>query len=363
MATLITKSIGATARDYATIALWEADIPADLTSTDEIWRGECYNDAEFTQSGEIVIDGHITDATRYIELTTATGESFRDHADVLTNALTYNISNGVGIRKTGSYSTVIGLDDNFIRVSNLQFSTGTGTLNAGSLRTGSGANNILIRDCIFQSSGNANVVRFAGSGSTGKIINCTVVVTPGGSITTIGIEASFDAPLIINCTVICLFPGSTGIGINKNGSSADSTIVKNTVILGFGTAMDTGAWGAGTDYNATDDTTLPVGSNNLTSLTAANQIENISDLASLDMRVKTGSDIEGEGLRDASNTNDLDIIGQDRSIGVSPNGPTIGAWEFQVVAGGWTGIINGVTNPSKINGILVANIIKVNGIT
>lgn len=28
----------------------------------------------------------------------------------------------------------------------------------------------------------------------------------------------------------------------------------------------------------------------------------------------------------------------------------------------WTGIINGVTNPSRINGILVANIAKVNGI-
>lgn len=29
---------------------------------------------------------------------------------------------------------------------------------------------------------------------------------------------------------------------------------------------------------------------------------------------------------------------------------------------GWTGKINGVTNPSKINGIAVANITKVNGV-
>ena len=33
-----------------------------------------------------------------------------------------------------------------------------------------------------------------------------------------------------------------------------------------------------------------------------------------------------------------------------------------VAAGGWTGKVMGVTNPSKINGISVANISKVNGI-
>ena len=40
------------------------------------------------------------------------------------------------------------------------------------------------------------------------------------------------------------------------------------------------------------------------------------------------------------------------------NGLAYSSWD---VAAGWTGKINGVTNPAKINGIAVANISKVNG--
>lgn len=41
-------------------------------------------------------------------------------------------------------------------------------------------------------------------------------------------------------------------------------------------------------------------------------------------------------------------------------------WEFDdefAAASDWTGIINGVTNPAKVNGVAVANIAAINGVT
>ena len=49
-------------------------------------------------------------------------------------------------------------------------------------------------------------------------------------------------------------------------------------------------------------------------------------------------------------------------VDTSPRGIEHGDYNARVGAGGWTGKVMGVTNPSKINGIAVANISKVNGI-
>jgi len=79
MVTIFTKTVGATARDYATIALAEADVStiatsADLVSNDEAVVFELYNDATFSQV--VVIDGSLTtDATRNVTYKAATGEA------------------------------------------------------------------------------------------------------------------------------------------------------------------------------------------------------------------------------------------------------------------------------------------------
>ena len=49
----VTRSIGATARDHATITLWEADVDTDASaeySSGDDALGECYNDANFDES-------------------------------------------------------------------------------------------------------------------------------------------------------------------------------------------------------------------------------------------------------------------------------------------------------------------------
>src|SRR6188768_4101476 len=98
----ITRTIGATGRNYGTLSLWRASLPANLVTDNNSYVGECYNDAEFVND-IAALNGHATDATHTIALTAAAGQSFADHASAQTNALTYNQANGVGFRTTTNY--------------------------------------------------------------------------------------------------------------------------------------------------------------------------------------------------------------------------------------------------------------------
>lgn len=71
----IFESIGATARDFATVALWEAALPADLTAGDGQMRvGEMFDDANFTELGTTIL-GQTTNPNTPIILRAAAGES------------------------------------------------------------------------------------------------------------------------------------------------------------------------------------------------------------------------------------------------------------------------------------------------
>ena len=166
------------------------------------------------------------------------------------------------------------------------------------------------------------------TGAASTYINSIIHVNDGASAGAEGLRVSYTAPDLHNCTIISTFPSSTAFGIEKLGGAANSTVVKNTAIFGFGTAIESGAWGAGTDFNATDDSSLPAGSNNLTSLTTSDQFENVASDATLDLRLKTGNDLDGAGTPDSSITNDLDIFFNTRSL----TAPSIGAYE--TVSGG-----------------------------
>ena len=50
----ITKSIGATSRDYSTIAAWEADLSdTDIYASGDNAAGDCYADSDFTENVDI----------------------------------------------------------------------------------------------------------------------------------------------------------------------------------------------------------------------------------------------------------------------------------------------------------------------
>lgn len=70
---LITKSIGATGRDYSTIDAWEDDLEnAGVYSAGDSALGECYDDAAFDEA--VTLDGGATIGLTEVTLTVASGE-------------------------------------------------------------------------------------------------------------------------------------------------------------------------------------------------------------------------------------------------------------------------------------------------
>lgn len=327
------SSIGTNSRDYATIALWWADAPLDLVATADTWEGEMYNDSEFVVTTQIAFSGVTANATFYPELRCAIGESFTDNIDKLTNKLRYDVANGVGIRTTNNYIDLIDIDNSFFKFTGIQVKAARKAL----LQNESTSE---IRSCVLEAR-HGETVRRAYS-----LVNCLII--------NIG-----DSPAIINnyvsgnhfnCTIVSTGGGATGV--LKVGGGADGTVVKNCAIFGFTSAMSAGSWGVGTDYNATDNATLPAGSNNQVNLIFSDQFEDISSSENLDLRAVSTGSLDENGIRDQVNTNDLDIVGQARSITT----PTIGAWE--VVSGaGPTILFDGdISGQSDIIGSL--NILK-----
>src|SRR5262252_8013234 len=105
---MTTSSIGSSGRTYSTIQAWEDACPANITAsgTNEIWKGECYNDSEFSGIvGQILTVGGITtDATHYLWLTTATGQGFKDAAGASNLPLRYDPTKGVACSNAGGYA-------------------------------------------------------------------------------------------------------------------------------------------------------------------------------------------------------------------------------------------------------------------
>ncbi len=281
MPTTVTKSIGTATRDYSTLQSWEDASPADLTTADQIWRGECYNDSEFTAG--VLISGITTDSTRYVELTTATGQSFRDHANKRTNALAYNQSYGVGVRASAS-SHLVQNSVNYTKISKLQMKQES-SLNYYALGN---ANNTIVGTEFFYNiavSGPSNTYR-AVALQNGIIYECLVVNEGAG-----GIGISIDSTgEVHSCTVVVPSPvAGSGTGISVATGSA--AIARNCAVYGWGsgTAFTSGGF-SNSDYNSTNDTAAP-GSNSQTSKTYANQFENSAS----DWRAKAGADLLNSG--------------------------------------------------------------------
>lgn len=308
MATTVTSSIGsAGGRDYSTLASWEAACPANLVTSDQIWRGECYNDSDSFVSAStlLTISGITADSTRYIELTAGTGQSFRDHASVRSNALFYNQSNGVGIRLTGTYTRAIEVVVPYTRISNLQVQAeGSGQ----SIAIRINATDVTVRDCILY--GHYVVPNTLGTGTRLQVINCALLAR-GSSPRILG--SSTDTIRLEFCTIV-----STGNSGTPSTHSYGTLTVENCAIFNFPTGFTTGTGGtlAG-GYNCTDLASAP-GSNNQVSKTFSAQFESTTT----DFRAKTGGDL-ANGTPATSYTT-VDISNTTRNSTT----PYIGCWEL-----------------------------------
>lgn len=299
-----------TTRAYSAPNTWASAAP-DLVSKDWIWCGEIYKEGAGTNNewvlGSQFVDVPITfnatsnDSCFYI-IRAAQGQSFRDNANKLTNALRYNPANGVAIYLDGAYASFTGPSKT--EFYNLQLKT----RGQFSFFTSTGRDPIFY-SCILNSSNGGSInVR-------GILYNCLaqkVVIQNGGAY---------------NRFVASTFIGNGGGFGNTTGGNIT---IRNCAVFNY-TSFAATADAANSTYNATNLASFGwTGTGNIVSKTFANQFENVG-AGTEDFRVKAGSDLFKAGVRDQTYTSDLDIVGTARSTAAPPNGPTIGAWEYPLI--------------------------------
>ncbi len=328
MTTTVDKTIGS-GGDYSTLALWIAACPANLVSSDQIWRGLCLNQAFTGGSVMLAISGITTDSTRYIHLTTASAASFRDNANVQTNALRWNSSNGASIEMTASYDTTITSSNAHFKISKLQVrNSSTGNSAAALICSGTGP--VEIDGCILEvQSANSGVAsmdissgavtltnslfvdRVGGKsyivnlGPIVTAVNCTFAVPSDKTAATNAIRVNYPSSVLFKN---CAFFGATNVIVNQAGAAPLATTL--TTCYGDDASPPTGVTTAA--YN----TSTGSGFNGITD-------------AARDYSLKSTSALLDVGTTDSTNAA-TDIAGTARPSGSAYD---IGAWEY-VVAGG-----------------------------
>lgn len=304
MPTVVTTTIAATSSpttpDYSTLQAWEDDLPANLVTADEQHIGECLDQGTFT--GSLVIGGQTVDSTRNIILRCASGASFKDKAGVRTTALDFNTSNGVAVSKSDAYGPIVTLATQYTRIEGLQIRNSG---NDGAIRFST--SDCRVDDCIIE--GNIFAIR---EGATAR--NCLLI----GRSTRAWQDAG-STSVAYGCTFIRRTNGGTTAFGNTYGGGT----LKNCAVFNFATFSASTGGGFSATYCGTD-LAAPTGTGNVGSLTYADQFESTTN----DFRVKSGADLIGAGIADATNYPE-DISGFTR---VDP--PTIGAWEYDAGGGG-----------------------------
>ncbi|MEO7778504.1 MAG: hypothetical protein ABIY63_13310 [Fibrobacteria bacterium] len=322
MPTTLTKSVGTASRDYSTGPLAAAALPSSLVTADQKWIFEFYNDSEFTGTG-ILFDssGKTCDATRNIVLTAAAGQSYKDHANVRTNPLKYNASNGVGLRSsTGSW--VIRPGGAYTEVRRLQVSaTGAGGIGInGAVNEGTARKYI---DCIIDSVSHYGLTMYDAA----LAVNVHHAATgTGGNGFQVG-----GGSTVIGCTTVrCSDQTVSNTGFTTNYGT---NIMQSCAAFGYTNAADAAGWHAtSSKYNATDKASGLPGTNNQHSVTYTRTTP-FTDAISTSMNFIpiASTSLAANGFRDATNAPN-DITGTARTAT-----PTIGAWEITAGGGGGGG--------------------------
>jgi hypothetical protein len=313
---MTSATCGSSGRTYSTLALAETGIPSPPTGGHTI---NCYNDSEFT--GPLVVDGNTTSASDFIVITAAAGESFQDHASVRTNPLFYDQSKGVGIAGNPFAAELVEIKDPYVTFSRLQVKrTAQSYTTTTTLRVQSGhpSNTILIKDCIFAKAYNG--VNPVVVSREQRIVNC--VIYDSGTGASFGLQMT-GLGQVINCTIVkTVTAASTGtFGTTDTGNDPP---LFNCAVFGWNTSFG-GTTGASSRNCATDQTTVPNGSNHLASLNISDQLES----QTADMRIKSTSNLVDAGEADATYS-PADISGTTRGTSGDAD---IGAWEIVVASG------------------------------
>lgn len=327
MPTTIIKTLGnggsTNGYDYGDFNAFAAAVPANLVTADEQWILEVYaTHGEIALTTTQTISGKTTDATRNIIIRAAAGQSFSDHANKATNALRYNDSNGAAITNNSNAGWLVVNDFASVsRIEGLQFrGTNTAAMHTLLRIADTGVIDKCIVDCAVLAYQN-------GAIRCGRFINSVGYARSNVGDTKILVRLPWNGASSA-CVGSTLYSVSgTATAIAQSGAGA---VISNCAIFGFSTALsNAGAGGTfSPTYCATNLSGIG-GSNNVESLTASSQFEDLTT-TSFDFRAKTGGALINAGSRAQTYTGDLDILKQSRSTTT----PTIGAFEYGAGGGG-----------------------------
>ncbi len=282
----------------------------NLISADQIQQGQILNNGEFIASGVVADFTGIsitTDATRYVELTAASGASFVDNAR--TNSSYYNAANGVALRNTGSSGYTIKIGVLNLKINRLQIASDAGS--SGSFQGSGGSGLNVINQCIIQ-----GVESLAQSAIT--LSNCDIIATssPFNRCFVVADVGTYDFDF-------CTFVVPNGVTINNiiDCSNAGATVNLNSCAF-FGAASAIITRGGSATINYTTCATDLAGTTGLTgSLTYANQFVSSTN----DFREKAGASLQGVGTA-------IDGITVDISDFTRTTPPDIGAYNLAAAA-------------------------------
>lgn len=288
--------------NYTTLQAWSDAILATLTQP---VIGLVWNDGAITTtSGVPVLDisGHVTTSTNTITLTTATGESLRDHAGT---AWAVNTTLGVTIDlpATGVGGVnYININNPNVVINGIQFRDSNSGSGSTILNT-TAVDNVKLTGCILdgyaQTLGATMLSLF---GTTFLATNCLFIDRqPPTAIDPLVYGDTGATGKFVGCTFISTTANTDGPAIRWVNTTTNSCLVKDCVLMGWSTAtVGESAGPIALDHcvlSGTIDTSFSTDAgNNLVSKTAANQFVSTTT----DFRIKTGADAIGAGAVDTT---------------------------------------------------------------
>lgn len=307
----VTKTIGATGRDYSEINLWEADLDdTGIYSSGDDAVGECYADSDFTNEESLVINGGTTVGLNSVKLTVAAGERHNGTADTGVRLL-YSSSGNLDVDRNDCVVEWLDIDGND------NVTGGFGILDCQS-QTG-----IRFARNLLHGSTSGAMPGILASGATVDIVNSIIFHLTSnhtGSNNADGV-AAFGTPTwaCYNVTIhdiinnngsgraTCFWMASgTGTKTAKNCIGTDPSGSTSGTKECFTTT------GATEDYNLSSDATA-AGANSLTNKSSSDQfISTVVD--SENLLLKPGADAidAGQDLGTTPTDVNIDITNYDR---------------------------------------------------
>ena len=312
MATEIVKIIDPDGTgDYTSLAAWESAMQKDLVTADEISVAKCRCTGGSANTGQVVIDGWTTDATRYIKIWTDPSEGYR-HLGKWTTGNYFRVE----FSSAGSGTSAIDLREEYVRVHGIQIKqTTTAAVNQYALitRVTAGGSYYQLADCILWGVQTAGTLYGINANDTDitsmDIWNCVAYGFNGAGY--LGYRTNIYNSTFYNCG---------GQGIRDLGNEC---VVKNCAV--FNNADDFyGTFSLISNCASDDgDGTNPV--------TPSNWNTVFTDAANGDFHLlSTGTELIGAGLNDPGSglySNDIDGVARTTTW-------DIGADEYVAVGGG-----------------------------